>query len=159
MIYYYDSNDYSKKMQSGEKEMNKMYTELAVRYAETDQMGIVHHSVYPIWFEAGRSDFMEKIGYPYWKMESEGVMTPMTKLECSFREGAKYGDTVVISTWIKRLTAVRIEICYSVTRKNDGTLLAEGSTVLAWTDKAMHIINLKKKNPALYETLEKLTGE
>lgn len=54
-------------------------TELIVRYAETDQMGIVHHSVYPIWFEAGRTDYMEKEGYPYSRIEEEGLMLPSQK--------------------------------------------------------------------------------
>ncbi len=129
-------------------------TEIKVRYAETDQMGIVHHSVYPIWFEAGRTDFMEKLGYPYSRLEAEGIMTPLTKLNCSFREGARYGDTVIVSVYLKKLSPVRLEIWYKVRRKSDMQLLATGETTLACTDKSMKIINLKAVNPDLYKLLE-----
>ena len=129
-------------------------TEIKVRYAETDQMGIVHHSVYPIWFEAGRTDFMEKLGYPYSRLEAEGIMTPLTKLNCSFREGARYGDTVIVSVYLKKLSPVRLEIWYKVRRKSDMQLLATGETTLACTDKSMKIINLKAVNPDLYNLLE-----
>lgn len=129
-------------------------TEIKVRYAETDQMGIVHHSVYPVWFEAGRTDFMEKLGYPYSRLEAEGVMTPLTKLNCSYMEGARYGDTVIVSVYIKKLTFVKIEFFYKVRRKSDMKLLATGETTLACTDRTMRIINLKAVNPDLYKILE-----
>ena len=129
-------------------------TEIKVRYAETDQMGIVHHSVYPIWFEAARTDFMEQLGYPYSRIESEGLMTPMTKLDCSFKDGAKYGDTVIVTVSVKKLALVKIEFFYTVYRKSDGKLLAEGNTTLAVTDKSMKIVNLKAVNPSLYKILE-----
>ena len=65
-------------------------TEIKVRYAETDQMKIVHHAVYPVWFEAARTDYMEKAGYSYAKIEEEGIMLPLSRLECSFRECPRY---------------------------------------------------------------------
>lgn len=129
-------------------------TEIKVRYAETDQMGIVHHSVYPIWFEACRTDYLEQLGYPYSRFESEGIMTPLTKLDCSFKSGAKYGDTVVVTAKITKLALVKIEVGYTVKRKGDDVLLAEGNTTLAFTDKNMRIINLKAVNPTLYKILE-----
>ena len=132
----------------------KSDTEIVVRYAETDQMKVVHHSVYPIWFEAARTDYMEKAGYPYTRIEKEGVMLPLSRLECDFREGAKYGDTILIKTSIKKLSPVRLEIKYKAYRKSDGVFLAEGITVHAWTDENLKIINLKKRLPELYKLLE-----
>ncbi|MCQ2604190.1 MAG: acyl-CoA thioesterase [Spirochaetia bacterium] len=129
-------------------------TPIKVRYAETDQMGIVHHSVYAIWFEACRTDYMEQLGYPYSRMEEEGIITPLVKLECTFREGARYGDTVLVSAKLKSLSYVKLEITYEVRREADGHLLAEGSTTLGCADRNLHIINLKKVNPALYARLE-----
>ncbi|MDX9801934.1 MAG: acyl-CoA thioesterase [Spirochaetia bacterium] len=133
-------------------------TEIVVRYAETDQMKIVHHSVYAIWFEAARTDYMEKIGYPYAQIEDEGIMLPLSQLECRYLEGAKYGDTIKIKTSIIRLTPVRLELHYTASRKKDGTLIAEGKTIHAWTDSRLKIINLKKTSPALYNLLEKEKG-
>ncbi|MCL2792196.1 MAG: acyl-CoA thioesterase [Spirochaetaceae bacterium] len=129
-------------------------TEIIVRYAETDQMKVVHHSVYPVWFEAARTDYMEKAGYPYARIEKEGILLPLSRLECSFMEGAKYGDTILVKASIKKLSPVRIEINYKAHRKSDGVLLAEGVTVHAWTDENLKIINLKKQAPDLYKLLE-----
>ena len=130
-------------------------TEIVVRYAETDQMKIVHHSVYAVWFEAARTDYMEKAGYPYARIEEEGLMLPLSKLECKFLSGARYGDTVIIKTFIKNITPVRLEIHYKAYRKKDSALLAEGITVHAWTDSSLKIINLKKTSPDLYSLLVK----
>jgi len=129
-------------------------TEIIVRYAETDQMKVVHHSVYPIWFEAARTDYMEKAGYPYHRIEKEGILLPLSRLECDFREGARYGDTILIKASIKKLSPVRLEVKYKAFRKSDGALLAEGLTAHAWTDENLKIINLKKQAPLLYELLE-----
>ena len=128
-------------------------TELIVRYAETDQMGIVHHSVYPIWFEAGRTDYMEKEGYPYSRIEEEGLMLPLSKMECNFLEGAKYGNTVIIESKVDKVSPFRLEIIYSVFRKSDKTLLAQGRTVHAWTNTSLNIINIKNDFPDLFNLL------
>jgi len=132
-------------------------TEIIVRYAETDQMGIVHHSVYPIWFEAGRTDYMEKEGYSYLKMEEEGLMLPLSKMDCKFLEGAKYGDTVIVDSRVDKISPFRLEIAYKVFRKKDRTLLAEGKTVHAWTNRSLKIVNLKSSNPSLFKLFQSLT--
>lgn len=129
-------------------------TELIVRYAETDMMKVVHHSVYPIWFEAGRTDFAEKLGYPYSKIEEDGIMMPLCKLECTFKVSARYGDTVIVKTFIRKLTPVRIELGYQIYKKGDNTLLTEGYTLHAWTNTDLKIINLKLVAPQIYTLFE-----
>ena len=129
-------------------------TEIKVRYAETDQMGVVHHAVYPIWFEACRTDFMEQLGYPYKRIEEEGFMTPLIKLDVSYKSGAKYGDTVLVDAKIKELGLIKFTFSYTVKRKSDGALLATGSTTLACCDKNLKIINLKTSCPEVYAKLE-----
>ena len=131
-------------------------TELIVRYAETDQMGIVHHSVYPVWCEAGRTDYMEKEGYPYTRMESDGLMLPLSKMDFKFLEGAKYGDTAVVETKVDKVSPFRLEIVYFIYRKSDNTLLAEGRTVHAWTNTSLRIVNLKNEFPELFSLLLEL---
>ena len=76
-------------------------TNLIVRYAETDQMGIVHHSNYPIWFEAARTDYIKKIGLPYSKIEERGLLLPLIELNCKYKGAARYEDEVVIKTKLK----------------------------------------------------------
>ncbi len=129
-------------------------TELKVRYAETDQMGVVHHAVYPIWFEACRTDFMEQLGYPYSRIEEEGFMTPLIKLDVNYKSGAKYGDTVLVDAKITELGLIKFTFSYTVKRKSDGMLLATGSTTLACCDKNLKIINLKTACPEVYALLE-----
>jgi acyl-CoA thioester hydrolase len=67
-------------------------SKIKVRYAETDQMGVVHHSNYAIWFELGRTEFLAQLGMPYSTVESRGVLLPVIELKCTFKGAAKYED-------------------------------------------------------------------
>ena len=87
------------------EQTQKVETEMVVRYAETDQMGIAHHSNYPVWFEIGRTDFFKKIGFPYSQIESMGILLPLTDMKCKFTKPAKYEDTIVIKTQISNAQA------------------------------------------------------
>ena len=147
-------NGIMKKSNYREPVMEIKSTEIKVRYAETDQMGVVHHAVYPIWFEACRTDFMEQLGYPYSRIEEEGFMTPLIKLDVNYKSGAKYGDTVLVDAKITELGLIKFTFSYTVKRKSDGTLLATGSTTLACCDKNLKIINLKTACPEVYAKLE-----
>lgn len=124
-----------------------------VRYAETDQMGIVHHSNYPIWFEIGRTDHLRQLGRTYASLEEEGLLLPLVNLNCKYLAPAKYGDEIEVKTRIKKLTCVRIEFAYEVYNQQ-GTLLALGFTEHGWTDRKLKPINLSKKQPELYRLLQ-----
>lgn len=131
-------------------------TEIIVRYAETDQMGVVHHSVYPIWYEAARTDMMEKAGYPYDRIEREGIMLPLSRVECDYLAGVKYGERVIVSCEVEKLTVVRLVLKYEVRKKGCDEVLSRGKTVHGWTDTDLKVINLKKKAPELYNFLENM---
>lgn len=73
-------------------------TKFRVRYAETDCMGIVHHSNYPIWYEMGRGDYVKMLGFNYREMEEQGIMTPLLNLNCSFGKPALYDDEIILRT-------------------------------------------------------------
>lgn len=128
-------------------------TEIVVRYAETDQMGIVHHSHYAVWFEAARTDFFNQLGYRYSDMEDAGILLPLTDLACSYKKPARYEQTVVVRTRIEGLTGVRIAFAYEVVEGESGDTLATGETRHAWTGDDLKPFNLKKKRPAVYEAL------
>ena len=81
----------------------KTQSNIVVRYAETDQMGIAHHSVYAVWYEVARSDFIKQIGMTYSEMEKEGVMTPVVELTSKYRLPACYEDELTIEVSIGRL--------------------------------------------------------
>lgn len=129
-------------------------TELTVRYAETDQMGIVHHSVYPIWYEAGRTDYIKMFGISYTEMEEAGVMMPLINLTCHYGIPAKYEDVVVVETRATKLSAAKMVLYYEVKRKNDGVLLGSGTTEHGFVDsKTFKPINVKKKLPELFSMI------
>ena len=133
-------------------------TKLTVRYAETDQMGIAHHSVYPIWFEVGRTDYVKMFDMTYTQMEEAGVMMPLTDLTCHFTFPAKYEDNLIIRTKVLTLSAARISFTYTVKKINDDqseTELAYGVTEHGFIDKAtFKPINVKKRLPKLFEQIK-----
>lgn len=129
-------------------------TQLIARYGETDQMGIVHHSNYPVWFEVGRTDFLKNSGMANSKIEALGILLPLSNMECSFKNPARYEDEIVVKTKIRKMTCVRIEFVYEIVKKDDGTVIAAGSTSHAWTDKALKPFNIEKKQPELFEMLK-----
>jgi acyl-CoA thioester hydrolase len=137
--------------------MYKSTTKLKVRYAETDQMGVVHHAAYYVYFEAAREDFIEGAGIRYVDMERQGVMMPLAETQCKYSEGARYGDTLLIETSLEELTPVKVVLRYDVIREEDGKLLASGRTVQPFVEKnSFRIANLKKKYPEIWEKLESL---
>ena len=104
-------------------------TALPVRYAETDQMGVVHHSNYPIYFEAGRTDFFQEHLVPYREMEKLGLFAPVLSYQVAISGRATYGHTLVVETRPDWLKGVRLTMSYRITR--DGVEVATGSTLHA----------------------------
>ena len=111
-------------------------TEVRVRYAETDQMGIVHHANYLIWFEAGRSDLCRAKGFSYKEMEDEAdALMVVAESYCRYKSPAYYEDVLVIRTKVSEIRSRSLRFYYEVHRASDDTLLAEGETLHLVTDK------------------------
>jgi acyl-CoA thioester hydrolase len=106
-----------------------------VRYAETDQMGVVYHSNYLIWFEIGRTDWLRETGMTYREMEADGIQLPVIVAHCEYRQGARYDDEVEITTQARKLSPVRVQFDYAAVRRADGATLAIGHTVHAAIDR------------------------
>lgn len=141
-------------MVSGKMHTDVSETEIIVRYAETDRMGVVHHSNYPIWFEACRTDFIiNKLNISYDELEKEGFLLPLTGLSCKFISPAKYGDIVIIRAKIQKAGVVRLTFSYEIINKTDGRLIATGMTEHAWTGRDFKPLNIKRKAPELFEAL------
>ncbi len=133
-------------------------SKIIVRYAETDKMGIVHHSVYPIWYEVARTDFVKVTGLTYSKMEEIGLMTPLVGLTCKYMQPAYYEDELIIKVSIGKLTPVKIEFQYAVYREGENKPINTGTTVHAIAGKNLKPINCKKVFPEIYSKLESLIG-
>lgn len=131
-------------------------TEVTVRYAETDCMGVVHHAVYPVWFEIARTDYIKAAGMSYADMEKAGVMLPVTGISCRYRLPAKYDDTLLIEARISRLTPARIEFEYTVTKKGETEILAAGTSSHGFVDsQTFKPLNFKKAMPDFFAVMEK----
>lgn len=102
-------------------------TQIRVRYAETDAMGIVHHATYPVWMELGRSDFLRELGQSYTEWEAQGVMMSVAELSLKYRAPARYDELVEVRTRLKDATRRKIVFAYDIYR--DGTRLVEGESV------------------------------
>ena len=104
-------------------------TQLRVRYAETDQMGVVYHSNFIIWFEVGRVEALRQIGFAYKRLEEDGCHLPVVQLHCRYRAPAHYDDLITVRTQIRRLREGVVHFFYEVLRSENGQLLAEGDTL------------------------------
>ncbi|MGO5066356.1 acyl-CoA thioesterase [Clostridium sporogenes] len=132
-------------------------TETTVRYVETDQMGVVHHSNYYPWFEIGRTEFIKATGMKYTDIENIGVMMPLTESYCKYIKPAKYEDEIIIETSIEKLTPVKIIFSYKIIKKENNELLAKGNTTQAFVDKNnFRVMNLKQCNEELWNKLMEL---
>jgi acyl-CoA thioester hydrolase len=107
-----------------------------VRYAETDQMGIVYYANYFVWFEIGRTDWLRHTGWSYREMESEGVALPVIEASCEYTQSARYDDELEIRTRGRATSGIRIAFEYDVVRRSDGALVAHGHTVHATVDRS-----------------------
>ncbi|GGW65059.1 acyl-CoA thioester hydrolase [Winogradskyella epiphytica] len=114
--------------------MNYNETEIRVRYGETDQMGVVYHANYAMYFEVGRTEWLREFGLSYSRMEAEGIMLPVISLSIKYKNSARYDDVLKVKTTLKKLPTASIEFEYELWNDSN-VLLATGNTVLAFIDK------------------------
>lgn len=119
-------------------------------YYETDRMGIIHHSNYIRWFEEARIYFLEKAGYPYSRMEENGVMIPVLSAECEYKNAVRFDETVLINLDIEEFNGFKMTIKYTVTGKADNQLKAVGKTRHFFVTSDMKPIRVKNTYPEIY---------
>jgi acyl-CoA thioester hydrolase len=111
-------------------------TTLRVRYAETDQMGVVYYANYLVWFEVGRADLCRKLGFAYREMEREdGLYLIVAEARCRYKAPAHYDDEIEVRTRLRELRKRVLIFTYEIYRQPDEELLAEGETVHVITDR------------------------
>ena len=104
------------------------------RYSETDRAGVIHHSVYPVWFEMGRTELLRANGVAYKQLESEGVFFVVADLHLKYRRPAFYDQAVEVETTCSEVTASRAIHTYIIRDKAKGIILTEGESTLACVD-------------------------
>lgn len=123
-------------------------TEIRVRYAETDQMGIVHNSNYLVWFEVGRSEFCRARGFSYKEMEEkDNALMVVAESYCRYKSPAYYEDLLTVRTRVEEIRSRSLRFIYEIYRAFDETLLAEGETLHLVTDENKKVRSL----PASYK--------
>lgn len=113
--------------------MKTRNTFVKVRYAETDQMGVVYHGNYAQYLEIARIDWLEQLGISYKSMEEEGVMLPVYELNLRFKKSAKFDDRLKIETKFSKISGVRIEFEYQIFNQKE-ELLTQAHTTLIFMD-------------------------
>jgi acyl-CoA thioester hydrolase len=121
-------------------------TRLRVRYAETDQMGVVYHSNHFIWFEVGRVELLRQLGFSYRDMEAQdNCFVAVAEATCRYRAPIRYDEEILVRTRMLNVRESVIHFGYELRRVEDGTLLAEGETTHIVTDSSMKVAELPDK--------------
>jgi len=122
-------------------------TRLRVRYAETDQMGVVYHSNHFVWFEIGRVELMRQLGFSYRDMEAQdGRCVAVVEARCHYRAPARYDEEILVRTRLLNVKESVIQFGYELLRARDGMLIAEGETTHIVTDREMKVAALPQKH-------------
>lgn len=122
--------------------------EIEIRYAETDQMGVVYHANYLVWMEIGRTKLIEDLGYEYAQLEADGYLSPVTDLSIQYRAALRYGQKALVRTWVEQHGKLRTVYGYEILHE-DGTIAATATSehVLVKKD-TFRPVSLSKVDPA-----------
>jgi acyl-CoA thioester hydrolase len=121
-------------------------TRLRVRYAETDQMGVVYHSNHFIWFEVGRVELLRQLGFSYRDMETrDGRFIAVAEAKCRYRAPAHYDEEILVRTKLLNVRESVVHFGYELRRAEDAALIAEGETTHIVTDANMKVAALPEK--------------
>lgn len=132
-------------------------TKIDVRYPDTDAMGIVHHAVYPIWYEVARMDFFAQLGFPYTAMHEKGINPPMVNLNVSFKATVSYPGTVIIRTRCVAFGPKKLKLAYE-TYNEEGVLVNSAETFHIWTGPDNRSIRLPDVIPTVYNGFRSAIG-
>lgn len=128
-------------------------TRLRVRYAETDQMGVVYHANHFIWFEVGRVELLRQLGFSYRDMESQdNCFIAVAEAKCRYRAPVRYDEEVLVRTQLLNVRDSVIHFSYELHRADNGALLAQGETTHIVTDANMKLAILPEKYLKVFRT-------
>lgn len=129
--------------------------EIEVRYAETDQMGVVYHANYLVWMELGRTSLISDLGFNYSEMEKDGIISPVLDIQASYKNPVRYGEKAIVKTWIEEYDGLRVTYGYEIL-KEDGTVSLTGKSKHVCVKKdSFRPISIKRNYPSWHEAYEK----
>lgn len=130
--------------------------EIEIRYAETDQMGVVYHANYIIWLEIGRTKLIEDLGFTYAGMESEGYLSPVTDVSIQYKAPMRYGQKALVRTWVEEHGRLRTTYGYEILHE-DGTLAAKATSEHVVVKKeTFRPVSIQKTFPEWHEKYEEV---
>jgi len=129
-------------------------TEIEVRYQETDQMGVVYHGNYLVWFEIGRTKYMEQVGFKYADVEKQNLLSPVIDIEISYKKPVQYGETVTIETWLSAYDGLRITYGYKIYNEAGDLSVHGKSTHVVVKKENFKPVIIRKVNKAWHEAYE-----
>lgn len=127
--------------------------EITPRYQETDQMGVIHHSVYPIYYEQARVAFCDQIGLPFHQIEARGLRQAMLSMTVNYHSPVRFGEKYHLAIQIIKATKVKLVFSYTM-RDYQNRLVNSGETLLVWLDRDLKPINLAKHHADVYHRLK-----
>ncbi|RLL45423.1 acyl-CoA thioesterase [Oceanobacillus piezotolerans] len=140
--------------------MNRVRTPIEVRYQETDQMGVVYHANYLVWFEIGRTKFIEHLGLSYAEMEKSNVVSPVIDLNISYKKPIRYGEDAHVETWLIEYDGIRTVYGYEVIDENGDTAVTGSSKHVIVNKETFRPLSLRRSFPDWHQAyLKQLEGE
>ncbi len=130
------------------------YYDRKINYYETDQMAIVHHSNYIRYFEEARISFMEQLGYPYDRLESEEILSPVINVSCKYLRPIRFGDSVRIYVKLTSVTKVKCAFAYEIRDLETDELRARGSSENGFVTREGRPVVLTKEKPEFYKVFK-----
>lgn len=129
--------------------------EIEVRYAETDQMGVVYHANYFIWMELGRTKLINDLGFYYADMEADGILSPVMDIQASYKTPVRYGDKVKVKTWIEKYDGLRVIYGYEIVNEKNEVAATGHSSHVCVKKETFRPISIKRMFPDWHEAYEK----
>ena len=126
-----------------------------VQYYETDMMGVVHHANYIHWMEEARIDFMDQLGFPYARMEAEGVLSPVKAVACEYKHPCTFGDEISVSPSVTSFNGVVMVISYDM-RNAQGETVCTARSEHVFVNREGRIVRLRREQPAFCEAIERV---
>ena len=128
------------------RKMRRVESRLRVRYAESDQMGVVYYANYFVWMEIGRVDYCSQLGFEYRDMEAaDGIFLAVTDARCQYRGAARFHDEIRVLTWVSESRSRTIRFAYEIRHADDDRLLATGETLHTVCDRDGKTVRLPEK--------------
>jgi len=129
-----------------------------VQYYETDKMLVTHHSNYIRWMEEARVDYLEKIGWPYTRLEEEGIISPVISVDAKYKKSTTFNDIVDIEVKIQEFRGLKLKLVYQMTNQN-GEAVCEGHSEHCFLSREGRPMMIRDTYPGFYEAIMKALKE